>query len=96
MTFLFLDFVLIDIVIAPSQSSIKSYTSTRSLQPPQELLDRNLFNWAIGTMQSFTLFDNPLFREIWHDIPGLASTTLYESSSSFSRRVDKEFVKAHH
>jgi Tetratricopeptide repeat len=29
-----------------------SYASARPLQPPQELLDRNPFNWAIGTMQA--------------------------------------------
>jgi hypothetical protein len=43
-------------------------------------------------MQPFTLFDNPLFRQIWHDIPGLFCK--YGSSSTFSRRVDEEFVKA--
>jgi hypothetical protein len=69
--FLFSELVLIDIVIEPSQSSIKSYASARPLQPPQELLDRNPFNWAIETMQPFTLFDNPLFRPIWYDIPGI-------------------------
>ena len=53
---LFSDLVLIDIVIELSQSSIKSYASARPLQPPQELLDRNPFNWAIETMQPFTLF----------------------------------------
>jgi hypothetical protein len=39
-----------------------------------------------------TLFDNPLFRQIWYDIPGVFCK--YGSSSSFSRRVDEEFVKA--
>ena len=34
----------------------------------QELLDRNLFNWVVGTMQPCTLFDNLLFRQIWYDI----------------------------
>ena len=30
--------------LAPTQSSLKSYASARPLQPPEELLDRNLFN----------------------------------------------------
>ncbi|OXV07460.1 hypothetical protein Egran_04775 [Elaphomyces granulatus] len=47
------------------------------------LLDRNLFNWAIGTMQPFALFNSPLFRQIWHDLPGVFCK--YGSSSSFSR-----------
>src|SRR6202007_1194252 len=40
----------------------------------------------------FTLFDNSLFRQIWHDLPGVFCK--YGSSSAFSRRVDEEFVKA--
>ena len=80
------------IVIASSQSSMLSYVAARPLQSPQELLDRNLFNWAIGTMQPFAVFDNPLFRQIWHDLPGVVCK--YGSSMSFSRRVDEEFITA--
>ncbi|KAN0070500.1 hypothetical protein V8E54_011369 [Elaphomyces granulatus] len=83
---------IIDIVIASPQSSMLSYVASRPLQSPQELLDRNIFNWAIGTMQPFTLFDNSLFQQIWHDLPGVYCK--YGSSSSFSHRVDEEFVKA--
>jgi len=42
-------------------------------------------------MQPFTLLFF-LFRQIWYDIPGVFCK--YGSSSSFSRRVDEEFVKA--
>jgi len=66
-------------------------TNQPQLQPPQELLDQNIFNWAIGTMQPFTIFDNPLFRQIWLDLPGFSCK--YGSSNSFVRHVDEEFTK---
>jgi hypothetical protein len=43
-------------------------------------------------MQPFTIFDNPLFRQIWLDLPGFSCK--YGSSNSFSRRVDEEFTRA--
>ena len=69
-----------------------SYIATQSLQSPQELLDWNLFNWAIGTMQPFSTFDNSLFRQIWLDLPGFSCK--YGSTNSFSRCIDEEFAKA--
>ncbi|EED22636.1 conserved hypothetical protein [Talaromyces stipitatus ATCC 10500] len=78
--------------ITSSQSSMLSYVRAQPLQSPQELLDQNIFNWAIGTMQPFSTFDDPLFRQIWSDLPGYSCK--YGSLNSFSRRVDKEFAKA--
>lgn len=69
-----------------------SYVRAQPLKSPQELLDQNIFNWAIGTMQPFSTFDDPLFRQIWSDLPGYSCK--YGSSNSFSRRVDEEFAKA--
>jgi hypothetical protein len=89
----FLDFYTNEysIVISSSQSSILSYTTNQPLQSPQEVLDQNIFDWAIGTMQPFTTFDNPLFWQIWLNLPGFSCK--YGSSNSFSRYVDEEFIK---
>ena len=90
---IFIRNLLIDIVIS-SQSSILSYARTQppSLQSSQELLDQNIFNWAIETMQPFSTFDNPLFQQIWLDLPGFSCK--YGSSNSFSCHIDDEFAKA--
>ncbi|EED15295.1 hypothetical protein TSTA_047440 [Talaromyces stipitatus ATCC 10500] len=58
--------------ITSSQSSMLSYIRARPLQSPQELLDQNIFNWAIGTMQPFSTFDDPLFRQIWKNCSTIA------------------------
>ena len=84
--------MLIDIVTSSSQSSMLFYVRTQPLQSSQELLDQNIFNWAIGTMQPFSTFDNSLFQQIWLDIPGFSCK--YGSSNSFSCCVDEEFTKA--
>jgi len=84
---------IIDIDIASPQSSILSYVATRPLQSPQELLDRNIFNWAIGTIQPFTLFDNSLFRQIWNDLPGVFCKY---GSSSFPAVLTKNSLRLAH
>ena len=42
-------------------------------------------------MQPFTTFDNPLFQQIWLDLPGFSCK--YGSSSTFSRCVDEEYTR---
>jgi hypothetical protein len=88
---LFSDLVLIDIVIELSQSSIKSYASARPLQPPQELLDRNPFNWAIETMQPLHYLIILFFGRSGMIFLAFLQVWIL---CSFSRRVDEEFVKA--
>ena len=63
-------------------------------QFPQELLDRNLFNWVIGTMQPFTLLDNLLFRQIWYDIPGVFTGMDLRTDFLAVWTKSEEFVKA--
>ena len=81
-------------MILQSQSLLDSYVTSQPRPQilTQELLDQNIFNWAIGTMQPFTMFDNSLFQQIWLDLPGISCK--YGSSASFSRCVDEEFGKA--
>ena len=43
-------------------------------------------------MQSFSIFDNSFFQQIWLDLSEFFCK--YESSTSFSHHVDEEFVKA--
>jgi hypothetical protein len=42
-------------------------------------------------MQPFTIFDNPLFWQIWLDLPGFSCK--YRPSSIFSCCVDKEYTR---
>jgi hypothetical protein len=71
------------------QKNIRTMLDSSANLNVMQRLEKNLLRWIINDMQSFQLIENPDFKRLLTDIPGISMP--FTSRRTLQRRVEEKF-----